>query len=526
MRTKKISIYKIFSILSIIFMTWAIATSLITPRIGKIFSLFRSEHSYKIIIILNIICFIFSILIFLSIIYWTKKKMQSKDLSSKQSVIFILVELVLYSLFLWMFIKLIGFENPVDDTRITLKFLEQFLEQGKQFGYDYMYSNPQNLLLMYFYRVLRLLFGSNYIAIIVAFIFIHCMTILFTFFSLKNLGITNKLSLLAVQVLFFALQVTLHVPVAYTDILSLFFISISVFFFSKFIIRKKFVFKRALDAQSLVYLLFTCIFASLGFLSKGTLLIFIIALSVYLFFTEQKWKKLFILFPFVAVGIFNIGWNRFIQQEQIYKDNNYGQPNTHYIMMGLSNTPIPNNLSLQQKYEWAVGTYNSKDQSYSWKLFLDQRLPKKEIQKKQLEIAHQRWNTLSTFEKIRALNNKVAVTWSSGDLKSSFEWELGVDKENNRLGIFSNKISGLIIYCWMMVIQYIIYLGVILSTMKYFNRENRWIYFSNIFITGYFCFLLIWEASPRYAMGIFIPSILMIGLFLDSEKKQYFLENK
>lgn len=109
--------------------------------------------------------------------------MQSKDLSSKQSVIFILVELVLYSLFLWMFIKLIGFENPVDDTRITLKFLEQFLEQGKQFGYDYMYSNPQNLLLMYFYRVLRLLFGSNYIAIIVAFIFIHCMTILFTFFS-------------------------------------------------------------------------------------------------------------------------------------------------------------------------------------------------------------------------------------------------------------------------------------------------------------------------------------------------------
>lgn len=514
MKTKieNISAYKMFSIASIVCMTWGILTSLIFPRIGKIFSLFRAEHSYKIVIILNVICLLFSILLFRIVSYCVNNKLKVKDLSNKQAVSVILSELVIYSLLLLMFIKFIGFVNPVDDTRITLDLLDRLLEQGKPFGYDYIYSNPQNLLLMYLYKGIRILLGNNYFAIIGVFVFIHCLSILFTFFSLKNLGISNRLSIVIIQLFFFALQITLHVPVAYTDILSLLFISISIFFFSKFIDKRHSILEEKLDTHSLVYFLCSCIFASIGFISKGTVLILIIALSTYVFFAEKKLNKVLVLLPFLTMFIFNIGWNKFIQQEQIFKDNNYGQPNTHYVMMGLSNTPIPDTLSLQQKYEWIVGVYNSKDQAYSWKLFLDERLPKKEIQIKQLEIAQKRWNDLSLIEKIKVLNNKVAVTWSSGDLKSSFEWELGVDKSKNRLSIFTNKFSGMVIYCWMMVIQYIIYIGVILASIKYFYKENLLIYFSNIFITGYFCFLLIWEASPRYAMGIFIPSVLMIGM--------------
>lgn len=128
-----------------------------------------------------------------------------------------------------------------------------------------------------------------------------------------------------------------------------------------------------------------------------------------------------------------------------------------------------------------------------------------------MAIASQRWRALSVKEKFEVLNNKASVTWGSGDLKSSFEWKLGVSQSYNRLDIFTNKKTGLILYCWMMVIQYIVYIGIILTTIKYFYKKNIIVFFSNIYISGYFFFLLIWESSPRYSMGIFIPAIIMVG---------------
>ncbi|TNW92239.1 hypothetical protein FIU57_01440 [Enterococcus faecium] len=47
---------------------------------------------------------------------------------------------------------------------------------------------------------------------------------------------------------------------------------------------------------------------------------------------------------------------------------------------------------------------------------------------------------------------------------------------------------------------------------------NPLVFLSNIYISGYFAFLLIWESSPRYAMGIFVPAIIMIGLLIEKEK--------
>lgn len=500
------SIYKFFSITSVFCMFWAISTTIFSPRIGVIFSLYRAEHSYKVIILLNIFCIILSCLIFLSVKFFSDKLQLSEDLNEKRTYIVLFVELLIYSLLILIVIKFIGFVNPVDDTRITLSHLNQ-LEQGNKLGFDYMYSNPQNIFLMYFFRILRTLFGESYLIIIVSFIVLHCSTILFTFLSLKNMQLTNKLSLIIIQIFFFALQITLHVPVAYTDILSLFFISASVYFFTKFTFEKTF----SETKTNLIYIVLTCIFAALGFISKGTVLIFIIALSVFLFFYGRKWYKFLSLLPFLIMIMFNFGWNKFIQHENIFPDDNYGQPNTHYIMMGLSHTPIPDSLNHQQKSAWSVGVYDSDDQAYSWNLFLKQRLPKKDIQNKQLAIASQRWRALSVKEKFEVLNNKASVTWGSGDLKSSFEWKLGVNQSYNRLDIFTNKKTGLILYCWMMVIQYIVYIGIILTTIKYFYKKNIIVFFSNIYISGYFFFLLIWESSPRYSMGIFIPAIIMVG---------------
>ena len=99
------------------------------------------------------------------------------------------------------------------------------------------------------------------------------------------------------------------------------------------------------------------------------------------------------------------------------------------------------------------------------------------------------------------MNNKVSVTWGSGDLKSSFEVYLGTGKSKKAANLFSSKVTGLILYSWMMTIQYLLYIGVLLACIYLFNSKSKIALLCMIYITGYFTFLLFWEASPRYAMG-------------------------
>jgi len=99
-----------------------------------IFSLFRNNYSYKVILTVNIICVIFSLLIYFLIIQWLKKK-KFPVLKNKFTYVFLTIELVLYFVMLLLFVKYIGFNQPVDDTRIVLNYLQQ-LKDGAKWGYD------------------------------------------------------------------------------------------------------------------------------------------------------------------------------------------------------------------------------------------------------------------------------------------------------------------------------------------------------------------------------------------------------
>lgn len=74
MQLNKNIFFRFFSCLVLLFMLWTIAASIFSPRIGMIFSLFRNNYSYKVILTVNIICVIFSLLIYFLIIRWLKKK--------------------------------------------------------------------------------------------------------------------------------------------------------------------------------------------------------------------------------------------------------------------------------------------------------------------------------------------------------------------------------------------------------------------------------------------------------------------
>ncbi|WP_429972030.1 ArnT family glycosyltransferase [Enterococcus sp. DIV2359] len=488
-------------------MLWTISTSIFSPRIGEIFSLFRNTHSYKVIIPINIICFAFSLLMYFLIIQWLRKR-QLPNLNNNFTYIFLIIELMLYLVLLILFIKFIGFDQPVDDTRIVLNHINQ-LREGTKWGYDYMYSNPQNLLLMYIFIGVQALFGQNYYAIILIFSIIHLLTIFFIFLSLKNLRINNLVSLIVVQLIIFALQITLHVPVAYTDILSLFFISLTFYFMSRYIQSYKEKTNWSLN------LILALLFCTIGFISKGTVLILVIAIALFLvIINKRKWKLLGLL-PFLFLFLGNFGWKQFINTQNLYPDSNYGQPNTHYLMMGIHNAPIPDKLTANEKSRWAIGIYSTDEQQFTWKLFLEKKESKSQIQQEHLKIIRERYTRLSIKELLETMNNKVSVTWGSGDLKSSFSVFLGTGRSEKTSSLFSSKGTGLILYSWMMTIQYLLYIGVVLSSIYSFRSKNKIVLLCTIYISGYFTFLLFWEANPRYAMGIFIPAILMIGVLLN-----------
>lgn len=509
----KTTVSKFFAMIVIITMFWAIGTTIFLPKMNSIFSLFRATQSLSVIKTINVVCLLF--VLFLLFFYVRKISKIKVELSNKKVYVILILELVVYCLMLLFFYKWIGFINPVDDTRITLNILEYLGEKG-HLNYDYMYSNPQNLMLMYFFKSLQSIFGKNYQVLIFAFCIIHSLSILFIFWSLKNLKINNFISLLTIQVLFFSAQLSLHVGVAYTDILAIFFVSVALFFLTKF-----FRLNVNLDSnsRSFCYLFLSLILVSIGYLSKGTVLIVALALSVGFFFIFTGFKKLICFLPLLFLLVGNFGWNHFIQSQHIFPDNNYGQPNTHYLMMGLSGTGDIKSLSSENIYTWIPGAYSGADQELTWKLFLDRKISKKQISQQHFEIIKKRLKNLNGWNMLCFLNNKVAVTWSTGDLKSTYELKLGVDESSNRLNLLSNNYSGAILYMLMTIVQYLIYIGIILAAILCFKNYNSFIFISNIFISGYFFFLLLWEASPRYSMLIFPFGILMIGYFLKSSSE-------
>ncbi|APJ07273.1 hypothetical protein BOW68_10665 [Enterococcus faecium] len=47
-------IYRLFAVLVIFFMIWAMASTIFSPRIGAIFSLFRDSYSPKVTIVIKV----------------------------------------------------------------------------------------------------------------------------------------------------------------------------------------------------------------------------------------------------------------------------------------------------------------------------------------------------------------------------------------------------------------------------------------------------------------------------------------
>lgn len=481
-------------------------SSIHSPKLNAICSLFRDSHSLQLVRWLNALTMVLACLIFLGLRRLFLRSFKT-DISFKKALILLLLESIVYAVFVLSCIHLLHFTAPIDDAKFVLSILND-LRLGKEMGYNYLYINPQNLFLMGLYAFIQFLFGKSYLAIILAFLLLHLVTIWLLFLSLKNMQLSNTRSLVLIQLMFLATQITFHIPVAYTDILSLFFTSLCLYLFTKTF------------PPSIRSILFLSSIAFLGFLAKGTGIIIILALAAYLFIMNRSKQRLLAVIPLMLFLLFNRGWHQLINTSQIFPDTHYGQPNTHYLMMGTHGAKLPQQLSPDEKAHWLVGTYNSEDQHYTTRLFLDEGLSKSAISKKHLSILKQRLDDLSWREFGSALTNKISTVWGSGDLKTTFSIYLGSNRNLSVRHLLTRARTGGLLYAQMMLIQYLLYIGLLLSLLSQSCKHSPIVCLTSIFFFGYFLFLVIWEASPRYAMLLFPFGLLSMGQYVNSIQRQ------
>lgn len=492
--------------IAIFFLAWALFTVVVTPRLNVVSSYFRMANPNEIISD-NRWALMISVVILLLIFILRHHSWNLPTLASKPAYGILLGELVIYFLILALFLKWSGYFHTVDDAQVIYQWALHPHQADPwtdpSWGNHYMYANPQNLLLYFLFRGAISLFGPSFQPIIVIFCLIQAGTTLILFDTLRRLGKSNWTALLMIQLFLAMIQISLQAPIAYTDTLSLIFLALALDFLT-------IAAQRTHAAHQIGYLSAASLAVLLAYLGKGTSLILVIALVLYLFVSQVGKKKWLTLIPLLVFVVGNAAWSQVIQSSRIYPDTGYGQPNTHYLMMGLSKTPIPKGLTKNQALAWEAGTYYQPDQAYSWKLFYSERLSKSQVTHKQLNRFRIRLTRLSRSQLIRVLNNKVSVVWSSGDLKTSFSLVRGMHDQKRGQRFFSSGTPAKFLYFLMTVSQILLYLVTAIGLFKSFRNPNPIALIGSIYLSGYFIFMLLWEANPRYATAI-VPACILIG---------------
>lgn len=489
----------LFGFGSLVAIIWMIETALVLPRQNALFSIFTVHLSIVQIQHLNWFALGIAILILGSVFVVNRWLSKRESIKLNFDLIF-WIELIIYTILICMFAYVFGINKAVDDSQFVLNAANQFKTLGNLHSNAYMYLNPQNLFLMFVYIGLEKIFGAQIFAILGFFILIQLLTIVIVYAAMKQLKLSQIVRFIAIQLLFLAVQLMFHSLIMYTDTLAIFFISLSFYCLCKYL---------TVTHHRNFWLILACLLGSLGYLSKGTVLIYMIAIAVFLFIYEARFKKFYAVFPIGILMIFIFAWNQLIVGVKVFEDANYGMPNTHYIMMGTSNFDLANRDADKNK-SLIVGAYNTPDFQYSKKLYYDEQQSKEKVSQAQLTIFKNRISQLSVSELLEALNYKVATTWSSGDLKATFDLKRASTK-SWRIKYLEYGNFAKFIYVLMTSMQLLAYVALALGSLKLLKCHDSILLFSNIFIAGYFCFILLWESNPRYSLVVLPFAVIVLG---------------
>lgn len=477
---------KIVLLLGILSLTVVVLISLFFPKLVAIQGHIREINSTAVITLLNVICAIIALVLLKGLLTALKMK------KWKNIKVMVAIELAFYFLFMIALTKYYGITGPIDDAWVVLDNAITVKDTGVISGW-YMVSNPQNLFLMYLYLGIANLFNSfSYQIIFVIFALLQVGSAYLIYKSAETVSKSQNSAFLTMQLFIFCYQITLHVTNIYTDTLQLFFILLGLYPLLKF--------AGSTWKRVLMSILATSFAFSIGFLAKGTGLVLIIALVLLLVVTLKGKQKLLAVVPVLVLLLVTVSWNAFIDSEEIYQVEKVGMPNTHYIYMGL-NAWYPEGYTLEQRQHLLTGAYNDGDLIYSKELFFDQDLTKEEVQAEHIKGIKERIASFDLKSGLEFLGAKIATSWSSGDLKSTYSIKVGAQNEERKWKLLESYP----IYMYMQTLQFLYFFIAIVVFIKAFTNRvkiDALVLLSAIFTVGMFLFLIMWEASPRYVIAV------------------------
>jgi hypothetical protein len=372
--------------------------------------------------------------------------------------------------------------NPTWDFGAIVDSAKLFVERG-EIG-DYFTIYPNNILLVCILAVI----GKLTTPALLVFQLFNVMVITISQFLIfriasKVAGKAVGMASLLVSVLFF--PYFFYAPVVYTDTISLIFLLLPL----QILINKD----GKLRGDLLAIITASVIF-SFGMLLKGSLIIFTIAFTIVLFLYMKKWKKLYMLIPFIILlivktlftnGVYQLG---ILDKEIVEKRS---MPVTHWMVMG------------QNKDRF--GKYAQTDVDFTTNLLKE--YPREEVTEAHMKELKNRLTEKGLAGNIAFNIEKIGHTWTDGTYYSLNKLRRYPVHPENFQRLTDYK-SGHVVQGYARVQHLLLFFGLLLALR--FKGNHPFISFATLSIIGFFLFFILWETRSRYLVSL-TPLIIMLS---------------
>lgn len=453
-----------------------------------------------------VIVFSFVLLLVLAAVYIrlltynNQSKLRSKPkISDKQVVIFLFASvgvLLVLQLLAGYFLQM----NPVTDMQYIERYSRDFASTGNfdliqkdcEKGSVYLIRYPNNFALVFLlsavYRLCTLIFGyvPSLVPVIINAFAINISVLLTVFTARKIFG--NRRAVFVLLLCFLFAPFYTYVPYYYTDSLSMPFCICAIYLFVLAVGSEK-------KIQKYVLFVVSGVLVFLGYKLKGSLIILLAAVLIYVFLKMNIKQVLCIVLAVIAgfgsIGaIYTVAFNSMgiVTEEQ---SDRYEYPYTHWIMMGLK----------------GLGHYNLKDSNYT-----DSFESKAEKQEANIKEIKNRIEKFGPDGLTKHIFNKAVWTWEDGTYYISHHIE--DCKRENILHSFvlTKGENHLYFFVYSNGFQLLLIFLMLMSILK--GCKDPYVNILTLFkgiIFAAFIFFLIWETRSRYLYN-FTPLFMLVAV--------------
>ena len=358
-----------------------------------------------------------------------------------------------------------------------------YLDSGEVSAYFSIY--PNNIFLFCLLVVIGKVLTPSVIIYLLFNIFIITISqyLIFTI-ARKVAGQSIAMVTLAVSVFFF--PYIFFAPVVYTDTISLVFLLLPL----NMLLDKDGEFKSGLPN-----ILGAAVIFAFGMLLKGSLIIFIIAFAITLFFYMKGWKKAYVLLPFVVLIIVKTIFNSALYQLEILDERQLQQ----------TSFPVSHWLVMAQNGE-RFGKYSGDDVEWTKQLLANN--PRDQVSEIHYQELRDRVEEKGLYGNLAFNLEKLKHTWTDGTYYSLNKIKRNPVEPENITSLLDYK-SGDLLQGYARVQHLILIIGLLFAA-SLLKEKRSFVMFCMLAIVGYFLFFLLWETRSRYLVSV-TPLIILLS---------------